>query len=270
LNEVLIILLFLTVGYLAGILVGMFGIGGGIVFVPFLYYFLPVLGVDKSIVVYSAIGTSLLSGSVASTSSAYFHLKAKNAFPKIALLLAAGSVLTAFITPFFVVKVQSRTLEIILAAILFLIAVRMFFEKNGESKSFLEKPLKNGYLIIVGLFVGVLSAFTGLGGGVAFVPALVYLFLLNIKNAIGTSSIVTALTMISSAISFLILGGVNTLSFTTDSFVYIGAAIPLGFGAMIGSKLGVKLTLLSRAVVIRKIFSVVLILAILRILIRLY
>jgi uncharacterized protein len=270
LNEILIVLLFLAVGYSSGILIGMFGIGGGLVFVPFLFYFLPVLGVPESGVFYSAIGTSLLSGAIASSNSALLHFKSKNTFPRKALLIAAGSVITAFITPFFVINVHSRILEIIFAVIMLTVAVRMFIEQNGNKKPLLHEPLKDGYLIILGLFVGVLSAFTGLGGGIVYVPAMIYLFLVDVKKSIGTSAIVTALTMISSAIAFLMIGGVNALSFSVASYVYIGAAIPLGVGAVLGSILGVKLTLRSSNVLIKKIFSMILLVVVIRILVNLY
>jgi uncharacterized membrane protein YfcA len=248
----------------------MFGIGGGLIFVPFLYYFLPILGVPESNLIYSSIGTSLLSGAVASMNAGYLHLKAKNADFKTALLIASGSVITAFLTPIIVIKTQSRILEIILGIVLLMVSIRMLFEKNENKKSFISQPLRKEFLVVVGLLVGVLSAFTGLGGGVVFVPALIYLFLFEIKRAIGTSSIVTALTMISSSISFLILGGINSLSFTSPSYVYLGAAIPLGIGAILGTMFGVKLTLKSSPLVIKKVFSVILIVAVLRILIKLY
>ena len=264
-NEVYILLLFLAVGYLTGVLIGMLGIGGGIVFVPFLHFFLPQLGVPEITLMHSAIGTALLSGALASSNSALFHIKYKNALTRKAFLVGIGSVTTAFITPFFVVKIKSDVLEFIFAVVLLLVAIKMFFHSNDSNKGFLSNPLKDCWLVVLGLFVGVLSAFTGLGGGIVYVPALIFLFLLNTKNAVGTSSVITAVTMISSSISYFLIGSVFSRSEAGLGFVQFNAALTLGFGAIIGSFSGVKLTVKSSSKIIKRIFSIIIFVAVIRI-----
>ena len=148
---------------------------------------------------------------------------------------------------------------------MFLIALRTIFENSKSEKNKLAQPLSDPYLFLLGIFTGVLSAFTGLGGGVVYVPSLIYLFLINARVAVGTSSIITAATMISSAISYILQGsGLHTGSF---GFVIPEAAIPLGIGAIAGSFLGVHIVMKSSTEIVKKAFAVLLIAAVVKILI---
>lgn len=267
-NEFIILLIFIAIGYASGVVIGMLGIGGGLIFVPVLYYMLPIAGIPETQLIYSAIATSLMAGAIASSSSGLLHLKHKNVLFSRALLLASGSVITAFLIPYFVVKTHSRTLEIIFAVVFVLVALRMLFDRNETDKP-RKISLNNFYLILTGIFVGSISAFTGLGGGVIYVPVLIYLFSVKIKNAVGTSAVATALTMISSSISYFILGNNPAFSGAASSYIVFSAAVPLGIGAVAGTFTGVKFSLIFHSGTIRKVFSVILIIAVLRILINL-
>lgn len=243
----------------------MLGIGGGLVFVPALYYLLPLAGIPETNLAYFTIGSSLFAGAFATSNSAILHIRKANFSKKPALLVAAGAIISAFIAPFFVVKVKSEIIEFIFASVMFLIALRMIFENSNNEKHKLAQPLTEPYLFLLGIFTGVLSAFTGLGGGVVYVPSLIYLFLINARVAVGTSSIITAATMISSAIAYILQdSGLQTGSF---GFVIPEAAIPLGIGAIAGSFLGVHIVMKSSTEIVKKTFAVLLIAAVVKILI---
>jgi uncharacterized membrane protein YfcA len=266
LSVLLLSAIFLIVGFFSGILIGMFGIGGGLVFVPALYYLLPLIDGTPANLAYFALGTSLFAGALATSNSAFLHIKKDNFSKKPAILISAGAVITAFVAPFFVVKVKSELIEFIFVSVMILVALRMIFENNKNEKHKLTKPLSDPFLILVGLFTGILSAFTGLGGGVIYVPSLIYLFLINARIAIGTSSIITAATMISSAVAYIIQG-VGTISYTGSiGFVIPEAGVPLGIGAIFGTFLGVKIVLKSSAEFLKKAFAAILIAAVLKIL----
>jgi hypothetical protein len=265
LSLVALLAIFLIIGFLTGILIGMLGIGGGLIFVPTLYYLLPLINVPIGNLAYFTIGTSLFAGALASSNSAILHIRKQNFSKSSALFVAIGAALSAFIAPFFVVKVKSEIIEIIFASVMIAVALRMIFESRKNQKFQLSKPLSEPFLFLLGIFTGVLSAFTGLGGGVIYVPSLIYLFLLNARVAVGTSSIITAITMISSAISY-ILQGSDTISYSGSiGFVIPEAAIPLGVGAILGSFFGVKFALKYSSEIIKKAFAVLLIAAVAKI-----
>jgi len=265
LSLIALVAIFLLVGLFTGILIGMLGIGGGLVFVPALFYLLPIINVPDENLAYFAIGSSLFAGALATSNSAILHIRRKNFSQNSALLVAVGAALSAFITPFFVVKVKSSTIEFIFASVMILVALRMIFESSKNEKFKLTTPLGKPVLFLLGIFTGILSAFTGLGGGVIYVPSLIYLFLLNAKVAVGTSSIITAVTMISSALAYSLQTSGNNLYSGSVGFVIPEAAIPLGIGAIAGSFIGVKLVMKSSSEIIKKAFAVLIIAAVMKI-----
>jgi uncharacterized membrane protein YfcA len=258
--------IFLIVGFFAGVLIGMFGIGGGLVFVPTLFYVLPLMNIPQTNLAYFSIGSSLFAGFFATSNSAFLHIRLNNLSKKPAILISAGAVITAFIAPFFVVKVKSEIIEFIFASVMSLIALRMIFENSKSEKHKLSKPVGDHLFFLIGIFTGVLSAFTGLGGGVVYVPSMIYLYLVDAKVAVGTSTIITAFTMLSSAVSYMLQGTESNLQTGSFGFVIPEAAIPLGIGAVIGTFLGVKIVIKSSSEIIKKAFAILLIAAVAKIL----
>ncbi len=172
----------LVIGVFTGILIGMFGIGGGIVFVPTLYYFLPLFDVPLTNLAYFVIGTSLLAGALATSNSAYLHIRKDNFSIKPAILVSIGAAISAFIAPFFVAKINAEIIGFTFALVMIVVAISMIFENSINEKFKFKQPLSDPILFLLGAFTGVFSAFTGLGGGVIYVPALIYLFLINAKK----------------------------------------------------------------------------------------
>ncbi len=246
----------------------MLGIGGGLIFVPVLYYMLPLIHIPETNLVYYTIGTSLFAGSMGASISAFLHNRVKNFVKRAAVLVSVGSALAAFITPFFVVKIHSQVIEIIFASVLSLVAVRLFFENKIKKLYFSTKPVSDKFYILLGILVGSFSAITGLGGGVIYVPALIYLFHLDTKISLGTSSIIVAITMIFSTVAYLMLtAGLESVS-GSYGYVVLQAALPLGIGAIFGAFTGVRFAVKSSARLLRNAFAILLIFAITRILFK--
>ncbi len=270
-SELFLSVIFLVIGLFTGVLAGMLGIGGGIVFVPSLYILLPYTGAEISLIPYIAIGTSLLAAAFTSSSSFINHFIKKNLDKKKAAYLAGGSSLSALISTFEVVKVKPEYLQVIFAVVFTLTAIKMMFERGGvKKKSAAAKLIKdNRYLILFGLAAGALAAFAGVGGGIIFVPALIYFYGLEIRKAIGTSAAAVAATTIVSAVSYsLQKTGIPQAHFQTG-YVYLPAALTMGAGAALGAYAGVKIVLGTSPEKIKKIFSAVLILAVLKIMLKL-
>ena len=264
-TEILLIAIILLLGFGTGVLIGMLGIGGGLIFVPVLYFILPLFDIPQSQLVFVTVGTSLFAGAIASTSSGLLHYFKKNVILREAKILAAGSVLSAFILPFFITKVNSTLLEIIVVSFLLLLSSKMFFEKNGEKTKKRSGTIDDKILIVIGICAGALSAFTGFGGGILYVPVLIYIFSEDIKKAVGTSAVVTALTMISSSASFLLQTNKIVSTHLQFGYVLLPVGLTLGVGAVIGTFPGVRLALLSPQRNIKKIFSLMLLIAAVRI-----
>jgi len=264
LNELFLILIFLSVGFSAGIFIGMLGIGGGVIFIPLLYVLLPYTGIAQSLIPYFAISISLFAGAIATSFSSAFHLHWGNVDKRRALFFAMGSAPAAFISAILVTSVSPIILKIIFAAVLFVIATKMFLDSQLKRESKRKEPINDYMLPLIGMFVGTLAAFTGLGGGIIFFPVLHYLFLLNPQRAIGTSSVITSLTMIFASISFFVNKS-NWMGVSQVTDTYLMVAVPLGIGAVIGARVGVSFVINMKSAIVKKIFSILLIIVVIKI-----
>jgi uncharacterized membrane protein YfcA len=110
-------------------------------------------------------------------------------------------------------------------------------------------------LIVVGLLAGVMSAALGVGGGIVYVPALVALFGFAQHEAQGTSLAVIVPTMI-------VAGFVHGRAKRVDW----NLVLPLALASLVGGFFGARTALALDAVLLRRMFAVLLILASLRML----
>ncbi len=264
-SEIVLVLLFLLIGGLTGILAGMLGIGGGAVFVPVLYLLLPFTNIDMSQISFIVIDTSLFAASLTSLSSSSNHFIAKNVDKRRALYFGAGSVIASLLSTFVVVRMNPFFLKWIFAAVFSVIAVKMLLDNNSKAK-IKVKSLNDSYLIFFGLIAGTIAAFAGVGGGIIFVPVLMYFSGLEIKKAVGTSSVIVAFTTITATLSYLLQTPHGTLAAGQIGYVYLLAAISLGIGAVIGAVFGVKIVLKSSSKIIKRVFSILIILVVIKIL----
>ncbi len=113
---------FILIGLLAGVLSGLFGIGGGLLIVPALVFLarMPIL---------AATGTSL--GALllpAGLLGALVYHRAGNLHLKAALLIALGLFVGAYFGAQIAHEIKSATLTRLFAVFLLVVAVRLWFE----------------------------------------------------------------------------------------------------------------------------------------------
>ncbi|MDD3761816.1 MAG: sulfite exporter TauE/SafE family protein [Nevskiales bacterium] len=183
------ILIFLITGAVAGILAGLFGVGGGLIMVPALAFVLPGLDVPKSVYMQVAIGTSLAVIAVTSISSTLAHHRRSGVewrvFARFAPGLAVGAVLGAFVAD----MLSGPTLKRIVGIGACLVSVQMAiksFAHAGTEPAHGTRP-HAGELAGVGGVIGLLSAVVGIGGGSLTVPYLSWRGL-PVQRAVGTAA----------------------------------------------------------------------------------
>jgi uncharacterized membrane protein YfcA len=117
-NEILILIL---IGLAAGALSGMFGIGGGIIIVPALVFF---LGMTQHQAQGTSIGLMLLPiGFLA----AWNYHKTGNLDIKAGLIVAAAFVLGGYLGSKLSLSINALTLKRIFGVLMLVIAIRMIF-----------------------------------------------------------------------------------------------------------------------------------------------
>jgi uncharacterized membrane protein YfcA len=176
----------LLTGCVAGVLAGLFGIGGGIVIVPVLEAALGFAGVDPAIRMHIAVATSLATIIPTSISSARAHHARDSVdIPLVrrwAVFVLAGAVAGAWLAS----QLHSRTLALVFAALALLVALKMLL-LPGTRNVTAEVP--RGVLVpAIPIAIGGASSMMGIGGGTFSVMALT-LFGMPIHRAVGTASL---------------------------------------------------------------------------------
>lgn len=168
-----------AIGLGAGLLSGMFGVGGGILVVPALVM---LLKFDQRL----ANGTSLgavLPISVASLVTYWSH---DNVDWWMAMWLAIGALGGAVLGTKWIHVLPRRVLGYLFATMLIATAVRLFIPMTADGRDPITVVTAIA-LILIGLATGTLAGLLGIGGGVVMVPAMVVLFSEPNVVAKGTS-----------------------------------------------------------------------------------
>ncbi len=185
------LLIFAATGVGAGLLAGLFGVGGGLIMVPALALVLPGQGVGPAIVMQAAVGTSLAVISATSLSSMLAHHRQQgvrwDVLLRFAPGLAAGAVAGAFVAH----ALPGLVLQRIVGIGAILVAIQMFLAnpEKGDARNLKIRasPFLQFELLSVGGVIGLLSALIGIGGGSLTVPYLTWRGV-PIRQAVGTAA----------------------------------------------------------------------------------
>ena len=180
------LLIFALTGAAAGVLAGLFGVGGGLIMVPALAFVLPRQGTAPEIVMQVAIGTSLAVIGLTSLSSTRAHHARGGVRWDVLRAFAPGLALGALAGAFVAHGLKGRTLEIIVGVGALLVAAQMLRgTPPGGTGPVAAPPMPE--LLLAGSVIGVLSALVGIGGGSLSVPYLAAQRLPMVQ-AVGTAA----------------------------------------------------------------------------------
>jgi len=210
-------LLYLAFGGLAGLLSGLFGIGGGVVIVPFLAWHFAAHGFTPDAIMIMAVATSLATIVVTSVSAVYAHHRLGAVeWPMVGRLapgILAGSVLGSIVAD----RLPVQMFKLILGVFLLFVGGRMLLaaEVGGQ------RNLRPGAVLLsfAGIVIGGVSAILGIGGGTLSVPLLVKCRF-SIRSAVAISSACGFPIAIAGSVSYVVLGW-NHPSLPAESFGYI-------------------------------------------------
>lgn len=207
------------VGLAAGLLSGMFGVGGGILLVPGLVL---VAKMDQRI----AHGTSLAAVLPISASSLVTYWAHDHVDWRVAACLATGAVIGAILGTRLLHVLPHRTLAIAFATLLVVTAIRLFLPLDSGVRDVLDVG-SIAALVAIGVATGILAGLLGVGGGVVMVPAMMMLLHLPSAMAKGTSVAVIIPTSI-----------IGTWRNRSNSNVDLRSAAVLGAGGILSAIVG--------------------------------
>ncbi|MCX8056163.1 MAG: sulfite exporter TauE/SafE family protein [Ignavibacteria bacterium] len=260
-TEIWFVLLYFLIGLFVGFVAGAFGIGGGVVMVPTFLFLFPIHGFSEELIPKFAIGTSLFASVLASSSGALTHLKNKNLNLSMGVLVGSFAVLSASVFSRIAIGLEPKTLKIIFSFVLIIVTIRLLTDKSNDDVN-TTSLWKYSYFFapLLGIVVGSLSAFAGIGGGIIAVPILHYIFKLKFKASIGTSNLIIVFSTLSASLSYIILGMNRAESYPfTFGFVFLIAAIPAGIGTMISARWGANFTHRTKIAPIKILFAILII-----------
>ena len=252
-NVILIILL----GIMVGGLTGLFGVGGGFLMTPLLIF----LGIPPTV----AVGTEAPHVLASSLSGAIAHWRRKNVDIKMGIFLLTGGIAGSVVgVNLFKILREFGQMDVIIQFLflifLGLIGFSMLFEsakttiKKYRTTSLIRTKLHQHswihglpfkmrfhrsklYIstippVIIGFFVGILSAMMGVGGGFIMIPAMVYILGMSTNVVVGTSLFQIIFVTANSTFFQSYLN--QTVDIVLASLMILGGVI----GAQVGARLG--------------------------------
>jgi uncharacterized protein len=252
------VLVYFALGMSIGFLSGLFGVGGGFLLTPLLTF----LGVPSAV----AVATSASHVVASSVSGAIAHYRRGNVDLKMGLVMLGGGLAGTYIGVD-AVKILRQAgyfdFTVAITYVIFLGVVGTIILVEGINTSrhviapgSLRKSGRHGWLdglplkmrfprsklytsaipvVIVGMFIGCMSAIMGIGGGFVIIPAMIYLLRMPTGLVVGTSLFqivfVAALTTVLHAVEN------KTVDIVLAVILIAGGVIGAQFGTMVGEKL---------------------------------
>ena len=232
------IFLLISTGLFAGFIAGLFGIGGGVVVVPVLYYIFTLAEIDESIRMHLSIGTSLANIVPISIISAFNHAKRKSVDFNILKFIFLSVVLGVILGSVVISYLEASNLILIYSILLMIVAMQFFFWKD-KWRLAIEFP-KNIHGHAYGSTIGFLATLIGVGGGAMSIPIL-KLYNFEIHKAIGTAAGIGTIITIPGTIGFILAGMSNEVSLPWSlGYVSLVGLLMITPLTMIGAPVGVR------------------------------
>ena len=251
------VLLIILLGVMVGGLTGLFGVGGGFLMTRLLIF----LGIPPTV----AVGTEAPHVLASSLSGAIAHWRRKNVDIKMGIFLLAGGIAGSIVgVNLFKILREFGQIDVIIQFLFLIflgfIGLSMLFEsakttiKKYRTTSLIRTKLHQHswihglpfkmrfhrsklYIstippVIIGFFVGILSAMMGVGGGFIMIPAMVYILGMSTNVVVGTSLFQIIFVTANSTFFQSYLN--QTVDIVLASLMILGGVI----GAQVGARLG--------------------------------
>ena len=212
------VIVLIFTGALVGFASGLLGVGGGFIMVPVQFFLLTSIGVDPTIAIRVAFGTSLAVILPTAISGTLGHKRRNAVYTRPMLLMGISGLVASFAGGTAASNLPGAYLKVSFGILVFLAALWMLTAKYPD-KGTQPKEGTVQYLLI-GLFAGGLSGLLGIGGGIVLVPILIFLMDYNMRTAIGTSTAVLIFTALGGVLAY-ITNGLNIAGLPPYSIGYI-------------------------------------------------
>lgn len=230
------LLIYPLVGALAGVLAGLFGVGGGLVIVPVLLWAFN--SQDFANAMHLAVGTSLATIVVTGLSSVWAHHKRGAVDWGVVRLLTPGLIVGGLLGAAVADQLPTQTLQRLFGGFECLIGLQMLLATHFQPHF---KPPISIVFVGVGVVIGLMSALLGIGGGTLTVPFLIWVSV-AMTTAVATSAACGLPIAVAGALGFVAMGWSEVaLPDYSSGYVYWPAFAGISIVSVLFAPLGAKL-----------------------------
>lgn len=238
------LLLFLA-GIVGGLISGLLGVGGGLVYILILPVAFSYLGVPSQEIAQYTIANSLLGTFFAASFASFNHIRNREFFLKAILIISLAGIITGLLTLKFIVNTSFYTQEEFNVVVIVLLTVMLISTLRNARRqlTFNEKHIKTKRVFaFTGVFSGTVAALSGLGGGVIIIPFLNQILKFDIRKAKSISLGVITITSLCMVIYNLFQTPMHQVEIGHTGYVVFNVALPIILGTLVSAGFGVKLS----------------------------
>lgn len=247
--------LYLLLGGFAGVLAGLFGVGGGLIIVPVLVFSFTAQGFDPQILTHLAVGTSLATIVFTSFNSILAHHRKGAVRWPVARWMTLGILIGAAVGSVTAAAIHGPLLQKIIGVFAIVMAVQMGFSLQPKASAGVPgAPV----LTLAGVLIGWASAIFGIGGGSLTVPFLSWRSV-PMQQAVATSAACGLPIAVAGALSFAVVGWHDAhLPDWSLGFVYLPALVGVAITSMFFARIGAQLAHRLSPQLLRRLFALLL------------
>ncbi len=228
----------LVFGCFSGLLAGLFGVGGGLVLVPFFVFLLETQRVEDGLLMLIAVATSLATIVVTSIVALMAHHRMGAIIWRHVYHLSLGILFGVVLGAFIADSIPASSLRFIFALYMLYVGVQMLMQRAAKQEN---KRLKAHALRAYGVLIGCVSAILGIGGGTLTVPVLARHHL-PMRNAVAISSACGLPIALAGTVSYALLGKDKVgLPEASLGYVYLPAFLGIVLSSMVVTPVGARL-----------------------------
>lgn len=242
---VTLFLILLVVGAAVGYYSGLVGTGGNLILIPAFDLLFHYLKVPENEVVKFMLAHSFFITTFTGLNVSYKQFKVKNIYVKEVLFISLPGMITAFILTELIRKgnwYHKSDFDVVFFSLLLFLAGRMLLYKPHESTATTENR-RLYYFPLIGVVAGIISSFSGIGGGIIVIPILTDIIKIPFKKASSISIGVVAMLAIPITASYLMIDSHSSFQHILPvqlGYISLTISAPILIGVFSTSGLGVR------------------------------
>lgn len=255
-------IIYFCTGIGAGILSGLFGLGGGIIIVPSLLFIFTQKEFASSHLMQFATSTSLAAMLFTTGMATWSHSRRHNVQWSLLKFMVPALLVGALGGAWLVRMLSTQTLRYAFVVFIGILGIQIIL---GAKKEEILLPHSRAHakpiLLLFGLGVGVITSLLGIGGGVLMIPFFMWFGLPMVKASATSIACVFPTILTGALASAFIAKDIQGLPPQTWGYVYWPAALMIGVASLLGTPLGVYLAMRLPVPLLKRLFGGLLLIA---------